>query len=35
MARRVKWTVIAWNDLEESTDYIAKDSPAWNSNENN
>jgi plasmid stabilization system protein ParE len=29
MARRVKWTEIAWNDLEESTDYIAKDSPFY------
>ena len=26
MARKVKWTQIAWGDLEEVSDYIAKDS---------
>jgi plasmid stabilization system protein ParE len=26
MARRVKWTEAAWNDLEGVSDYIAKDS---------
>ena len=26
MARMVKWTEVAWNDLEEVSDYIAKDS---------
>lgn len=26
MARQVIWTDVAWNDLEETTDYIAKDS---------
>ena len=26
MARKVKWTEAAWNDLEEAADYIAKDS---------
>jgi hypothetical protein len=27
MARKIKWTVVAWNDLEEEADYIAEDSP--------
>ena len=26
MARKVKWTAAAWNDLEEAADYIAQDS---------
>jgi len=26
MAREVKWTETAWEDLEEVADYIAKDS---------
>jgi toxin ParE1/3/4 len=26
MARKVKWTESAWNDIEEVFDYIAKDS---------
>jgi len=26
MAWKVKWTEVAWRDLEEATDYIAKDS---------
>lgn len=26
MARSVKWTDVAWRDLEEVADYIAKDS---------
>ncbi|MDI6793243.1 MAG: type II toxin-antitoxin system RelE/ParE family toxin [bacterium] len=26
MARKVKWAKAAWNDLEEVSDYIAKDS---------
>lgn len=26
MARKVKWTEIAWGDLVEVSDYIAKDS---------
>ena len=26
MARKVEWTEIAWSDLEEVADYIAKDS---------
>lgn len=26
MARKIKWTEVAWSDLEEVSDYIAKDS---------
>jgi plasmid stabilization system protein ParE len=26
MARKVTWTEVAWSDLEEVADYIAKDS---------
>jgi len=26
MARKVEWTKVAWSDLEEGSDYIAKDS---------
>ncbi len=26
MARKVEWTEVAWSDLEEVSDYIAKDS---------
>ena len=26
MARKVKWTEVAWSDLERVSDYIAKDS---------
>lgn len=26
MARKVKWTEVAWSDLEEVADYIVKDS---------
>ena len=26
MARKVKWTEVAWSDLEQVSDYIAKDS---------
>ena len=26
MARKVKWTEVAWSDIEEVSDYIAKDS---------
>lgn len=29
MARKVKWTEVAWNDLEKIVDYIAKDSPDY------
>lgn len=29
MARKVKWTAAAWNDLEEAADYIARDSPNY------
>jgi len=29
MARKVKWTEAAWNDLEEVADYIARDSPHY------
>lgn len=29
MAREVKWTELAWSDLEEAADYIAKDSPYY------
>jgi len=29
MARKIKWTEMAWNDLEEEADYIAKDSPHY------
>ncbi|MBU0699978.1 type II toxin-antitoxin system RelE/ParE family toxin [bacterium] len=29
MAWKVKWTEAAWNDLEEVSDYIAKDSPYY------
>lgn len=29
MARKVKWAEIAWRDLEEAADYIAKDSPYY------
>lgn len=29
MARKVTWTEVAWNDLEEAADYIAKDSPHY------
>jgi len=29
MARKIKWTGVAWNDLEEEADYIAKDSPHY------
>jgi plasmid stabilization system protein ParE len=29
MARKIKWTGMAWNDLEEEADYIAKDSPHY------
>lgn len=29
MARQVKWTEEAWNDLEETADFIAKDSPYY------
>lgn len=29
MARKVIWTEVAWNDLEEAADYIAKDSPHY------
>ena len=28
MARKVKWTAAAWNDLE-AVDYIARDSPHY------
>lgn len=26
MARKVEWTEVAWSDLQEGSDYIAKDS---------
>jgi len=29
MARKVKWAEVAWSDLEEVSDYIAKDSPYY------
>ena len=29
MAREVKWAEIAWKDLEEAADCIAKDSPYY------
>ncbi|MBM3324692.1 MAG: type II toxin-antitoxin system RelE/ParE family toxin [Calditrichaeota bacterium] len=29
MARKVEWTEIAWSDLEEAANYIAKDSPHY------
>lgn len=29
MARKVKWTESAWRDIEEVSDYIAKDSPYY------
>lgn len=29
MARKVKWTEAAWSDLEEASDYIAKQSPYY------
>ena len=29
MAREIKWTEAAWNDLEEVADYIQKDSPYY------
>ena len=29
MARKIKWTEVAWNDLEEEANYIAKDSPHY------
>lgn len=29
MARKVTWTEVAWGDLEEAADYIAKDSPRY------
>lgn len=29
MARKVTWTVVAWSDLEEAANYIAKDSPHY------
>jgi len=29
MARKIKWAEIAWKDLEEAADYIAKDSPYY------
>ncbi|MCK4417672.1 MAG: type II toxin-antitoxin system RelE/ParE family toxin [Candidatus Latescibacteria bacterium] len=29
MAREVKWSEVAWSDLEEAADYIAKDSPHY------
>ena len=29
MARKVKWTEAAWDDLEEAADYIARDSPHY------
>lgn len=29
MARRIKWTEVAWSDLERVADYIAKDSPRY------
>ncbi len=29
MARKVKWTEIAWGDLVEVSDYIAKDSHCY------
>jgi len=29
MARKVKWTEAAWPDIEEVSDYIAKDSPYY------
>jgi len=29
MARKVKWTEVAWSDLEKVSDYIARDSPYY------
>ena len=29
MARKIAWTLTAWNDLEAVVDYIAKDSPHY------
>ena len=29
MARKVKWAEVAWSDLQEAADYIAKDSPHY------
>jgi len=29
MARKIIWTDLAWSDLEEAADYIAKDSPCY------
>jgi len=29
MARKIKWTEVAWKDLKEEADYIAKDSPHY------
>lgn len=29
MARKVTWTEVAWSDLKEAADYIAKDSPHY------
>ena len=29
MARKVIWTQLAWDDLEDAADYIARDSPHY------
>ena len=29
MAQKVRWTEVAWSDLKEAADYIAKDSPHY------
>ena len=29
MARRIKWTATSWNDLQDTADFISKDSPYY------
>jgi len=29
MARKIAWAEVAWHDLEDAADYIAKDSPHY------
>ena len=29
MARKIKWTEVAWSDLEDVSDFIHKDSPFY------